>query len=409
MNKELLFKLYEIHSPSGQEKRMRKFIKRWIWNNCGSVKIEQDMYGNLLCTKGEAETYPCLASHMDQVQEAHSKDFKVVERDGFVFGYSKKSHMQQGLGADDKNGILVCLECLKKYDAIKVAFFVEEEIGCGGSDKVDLDFFKDCRFIIQPDRRGDNDLITTMFCGEVCSDDFIDAIHAEKFGYKEAHGSITDVGTLVENGVGISCLNLSCGYYNAHTDEEITILDELENCLHFVEYIIETCTDVYPFKYLGGYNGKYSGYGYGSYSRGGYGGYSGCGKKATDAVPTFSQLQAYKDAAGKVKSYQPLSRDCHDWYDSEDDDYDYFDVDYDKDYTAMLELLRSDPNLLFGDVETDWAMNFVTRDMDILYGLYEDAKHYLYEDYEERTFDETSEEDVHGDTGLLSTLRRLVS
>ena len=44
----------------------------------------------------------------------------------------------------------------------------------------------------------------------------------------------------------ISCLNLSCGYYNAHTDSEYTVLSELENCLNFVMEICETVTDVYP-------------------------------------------------------------------------------------------------------------------------------------------------------------------
>jgi hypothetical protein len=36
----------------------------------------------------------------------------------------------EGLGADDKNGIWIALQCLKKYDTVKVAFFVSEEVGC---------------------------------------------------------------------------------------------------------------------------------------------------------------------------------------------------------------------------------------------------------------------------------------
>ncbi len=248
MNKELLKKLYCLHSPSGGEKKMRKFLKRQA-RACGASGIVQDKSGNLFITKGQADTYPCLAAHMDQVQHAHSRDFVCIEDHDVIFGYSPKCHEQQGLGADDKNGILICLECLAKYDAIKVAFFVGEEVGCTGSSACDLTFFSDCRFIIEPDRRGSSDLITSMFCGDVCSDDFIKAIGAEKFGYKEDQGSITDVGTLTERGVGISCLNLSCGYYEAHTDHEFTVLSELENCLLFVQHVIETCTDVYPFVY----------------------------------------------------------------------------------------------------------------------------------------------------------------
>lgn len=256
MNKELLFQLYSIHSPSGREKKMRKFLKK-IASEYGATSIEQDASGNLLITKGVSETYPCLAAHMDQVQENHSKDFMVFEHGDTVFAFSSKCGAQQGLGADDKNGIFICLECLRKYDVLKVAFFVGEETGCVGSNKVDLTFFKDCRFIVQPDRKGGKDLITEMFCGDVCSEDFVKAIGADKFGYKHDLGSITDVGELVERGVGISCLNLSCGYYNPHSDKEITSLSELENCLNFVQHIVETCVEVFPFEYVG-YYGNYS-------------------------------------------------------------------------------------------------------------------------------------------------------
>lgn len=295
MNKELLKKLYCLHSPSGGEKKMRRFIKRYIRKNCGVCKVEQDSAGNVFVTKGVADTYPCLASHIDQVQDAHSRDFVCIDAEGVIFGYSPKCHEQQGLGADDKNGILICLECLAKYDAIKVAFFVGEETGCKGSSACDLAFFSDCRFIIEPDRRGSSDLITSMFCGDVCSEDFIKAIGAEHFGYKEEQGSITDVGTLTERGVGISCLNLSCGYYEAHTDHEFTVLSELENCLNFVCHIIETCTDVYPFEYKPRYS-------YGSY----YGSYYGGGR-------SYGRSYGWSDMAFEDEAYDVFS-DTAKWY-----------------------------------------------------------------------------------------------
>lgn len=265
MNTELLFQLYAIHSPSGNEKKMRKFLKKYITKNCGECTIVQDAFGNLLVTKGVSETYPCLASHIDQVQRNHSKDFYCCVVGDHVLGYSQKSMAQQGLGADDKNGIFVCLECLRKYDVMKCAFFVGEEVGCVGSSKVDLAFFKDCRYIVEPDRMNGHDLITSMGVGDVCSGGFIVALGAEQYGYKEAVGSITDVGELVERGVGISCLNLSCGYYHAHTDHEITVLPELQNCLYFVQHIVETLTDVYPFEYKGWNRSYYGGYGFGNH------------------------------------------------------------------------------------------------------------------------------------------------
>lgn len=67
----------------------------------------------------------------DQVAHCHhSKDFKAIETKDIIFGYSPGKRRFENPGADDKNGIFICLECLKKYDTIKIAFFREEETGC---------------------------------------------------------------------------------------------------------------------------------------------------------------------------------------------------------------------------------------------------------------------------------------
>lgn len=368
MNTELLFNLYAIHSPSGSEKKMRRFIRKYIASNCGDVRMDTDKYGNLLCVKGEAETYPCLASHIDQVQKSHSKDFEVVTNGEVCFGYSAKSREQQGLGADDKNGIFICLECLKAYDVLKVAFFVGEETGCVGSDDVDIEFFKDCRFIVEPDRRGGSDLITSMFCGGVCSDDFIKAIGAERFGYTEERGSITDVGTLVERGVGISCLNLSCGYYEAHTDNEFTVLSELENCLVFVMRIIDECTDVYPFEYEGRSYGR-SIYPYGSL------GYYG-GKSLGSSFGT-----------GRYGGNRQLNGFFEEVEDDYDAFYDYYCDNgyYDEDVCTMEGYLKVQPNLEFTDIVNLYVTDFHAYELfgmedcrSILSDIYHEVKQTLY-------------------------------
>lgn len=242
---QLLKTLYEIHSPSKREKRMRKFLRWWILNNIKAATVTTDANGNLLVTKGNATEYPCIVAHMDQVQDIHSKDFRAIETKDYILGFSLKNKQQEGLGADDKNGIWVALKCLQKYDNIKCAFFVGEEIGCVGSSAVDLSFFSDCRFVLQCDRRNGNDLITSVW-GDLCSKEFLDDIDYEKYGYKPTHGLITDVATLKERGLAVCALNISCGYYAPHTDHEFAIKRELKNCLNFVCHIIEKCQKKYP-------------------------------------------------------------------------------------------------------------------------------------------------------------------
>ena len=242
---KLLKKLYKVYSPSGKERAMIKFIWNYTKRITGT-KVETDAVGNLYITKGEAESYPCIVAHLDQVQRLHSKDFTIVETGEIIFGYSSQNKRQEGLGADDKNGIWIALKCLEKYDTLKLAFFVGEEVGCVGSGKAVMDFFNDCRFVIQPDRRGYQDIINEIAWTSLCSPGFLKAAGYKKFGYKETRGMMTDVQELKERGLQVSCINLSCGYYEPHTDHEFTVKKDLMNCLSLVEHIIENCTEPYP-------------------------------------------------------------------------------------------------------------------------------------------------------------------
>lgn len=270
---KLLKKLYAIHSKSGKEQKMIKFLLWWIKTNIPGAIIELDeKVGNIYVTKGYSATYPCIVSHIDQVQTIHSKDFEAIETKDIIFGWSSNHKRMEGLGADDKNGIWICLKCLLKYDHIKAAFFVGEEIGCVGSEKADMDFFNDCRFVIQCDRRGSDDLITSIGYTEIASKEFIGATDFAQFGYHLEEGMMTDVLQLKENGLSVAAVNMSCGYYQPHTDNEFTVKKDLFNCLHFVEHIIETCTQTFPHEYeyksyygyggLGYYDGQYDDYYY---------------------------------------------------------------------------------------------------------------------------------------------------
>ena len=317
MNVDLLKELYTIYSPSGDTKKMRRFLKRAVKAR-GGVFV-QDKKGNLLVTKGKADTYPCLAAHIDQVRNhTHPKDFQVLQVDNILMGWSTKLKQQCGLGADDKNGVFICLNALEKYDNIKIAFFVDEEIGCCGSSAVDMSFFDDCRFVIEPDRREGHDFISSMSGVDVCSNDFVNASGFGDFGYKFDEGSVTDVLTLLERGLKISCLNLSCGYYHPHTGQEVTDIDELENCQNLVFHMIDTMTDVYPFEYNDGWGSNNKGYIYG---------YDSDYDIMDDIVAnnpelTFEDIMEFKDEfLNKDEKYlRELYKDVRVWYPEEPDE-----------------------------------------------------------------------------------------
>lgn len=297
---ELLKQLFSIHSKSGKEGKIRKFIWNWVRQTVPDAKIECDKPGNLYVTKGKSDTYPCIVAHMDQVQERHSKDFIAYEAEDIIIGFSTKHKEQQGLGADDKCGLWIGLKCLQKFDCLKLAFFVGEEVGCKGSGLANMAFFDDCRFVIEPDRKGSEDLITQIGWTPLCSDDFLKDIGFKKFGYKETEGMMTDIEALKDHGLMLSCINVSCGYYRPHTNEEFVYKPALLNCLAFVEHIIKTCTKVYPH---------------------------------IDNTAYYEKQNYYGDI-------------------------------YDDYYSEIYDLLTNDPSLSFGDIEAmfkDWYGNGINK------------------------------------------------
>lgn len=245
---KLLTDLYSISSPTRKEQDMIRFITNRLKRM--SVSYHVDKQGNIYATKGCAETYPCIVAHTDEVHSKRSKSFKVINfRDAIVFGFDSHKKQFQGIGADDKNGIWICLKCLKEYEHLKCVFFMGEEQGCIGSHAADISFFNDCRFVLQCDRKGNCDFITSVSGIELCSSKFIKDVNLGAHRYKVNSGLPTDVSTLKQRGLSVSCVNISCGYYNPHTNEEYTRIVDLKKCLRFVKHIVENCTDVYVHQY----------------------------------------------------------------------------------------------------------------------------------------------------------------
>lgn len=245
---ERLMELYNIASPSGREKRMAKYIMAELRDM--GVSCRKDKVGNIYAVKGKSKTYPCVVAHIDEVHRNKTGNYGAyVVADEMVIGYDYKKHRQTGIGADDKNGIWICFRMLEKFKYMKCVFFVGEETGCVGSGSADMDFFADCRFVIQCDRKGNGDMVTQINGTPLCSEEFVEAVQPERYGYAESSGLTTDVYMLKTRGLAVSCINLSCGYYNPHTDNEITILPDLMKCCRFVCHIIRTCRQVSVHKY----------------------------------------------------------------------------------------------------------------------------------------------------------------
>lgn len=251
-----LVDLCMIQSSSANEKRMVVYIvdkltkMGFIYNpNPHSKKTPTknsfyiDSIGNIIVTKGTTKTYPCIVSHMDTVHDVED-NYKIFyyskdENDKKLF--AKNGKLKGGIGGDDKCGVYACLYMLKNRPSIKAVFFTQEETGCKGSNNIDKTFFDDVRYIIQLDRYGNSDFIDKYMGQKTVSQEFSSEIGKLKkeFGFKSAVGIYTDAINLWDDNVGISCVNISCGFYAPHSVNEYIIINELWNSVLFTEKIIK--------------------------------------------------------------------------------------------------------------------------------------------------------------------------
>lgn len=273
----LMRKIFEVQSSSGKCGEMNDFIQDYISSlNDDNILVEQDGVGNIYVTKGVATTYPCIVSHTDTVHDIIPKeDYMVIDNNKHFFAINKSKMDLTGIGGDDKCGIYTCLDNLIREPKIKLAFFVDEEIGCVGSSQADLSFFNDVSFILQADRKGYNDIVSNISGIEMFDADFLFKIDDTLNLYHRElnNGGMTDVMQLAEDGVQVSMANFSCGYYNPHSDSEYVVIDELIlTSILFRDIIKDAYIDgernefkreIRTYNY--GYDDMWSGYSYNGY------------------------------------------------------------------------------------------------------------------------------------------------
>lgn len=254
---DLLVEMYKIRSCSKYEQEMVKFVQKYIKEHVPTAVVETDAMGNMLITKGvlnEGCFYPCVAAHMDIVSNHATKATDIInvahytfvdKSPGTIFGCTKTNEYgavsKIGGAGDDKNGVFICLRMLEQKDVIKVALFVQEEIGCVGARAVDVKWFENCAFALECDRKNSGDLIVTYNGKPVISDEFESLLIpiAREYGFKKETGSVTDVMTLKTRGVDISVMNYSSGYYCAHTVDEYTVVEELITSMYLCSELID--------------------------------------------------------------------------------------------------------------------------------------------------------------------------
>lgn len=249
----------------------------------------------------------------------------------------------EGIGGDDRCGVYMIFEIIKKYNCSVLFCEDEEQGGVGARKFIKTDLAKELEFnyAIEFDRRGKNDAVFY----DCDNDNFTDFI--TKDFYKKAYGSFSDI-SVVAPFLKCAAVNLSCGYYNAHTPQEYVVLNEMEKSIEEACKILDRTTEKDKFEYVerdySDYYGAYGGSYYGAYNGSYYGAYSG-------------------GSYYKGSSYRNYGKNSYSWNDDDSFSYYYiieftnekgktewFDTYAVSEAEAIGRLLMWHPDLCYGNV-----------------------------------------------------------
>lgn len=188
-----------------------------------------------------------LVAHLDTVHRKRVKQICTTRNDNILMS-------PQGIGGDDRCGVYALvtahkLSCVKPW----LLFTCDEEIGGIGArefcrqhkkDKLPKGL-KDLKVIIELDRKGKNDAVYYD-----CDNKEFEAYITDK-GFKTDVGSFSDISYIAPE-LGVAAVNLSSGYYNAHTQHEFIDRKQLNATIKKVVEIIDdtTKTDFPKYEYV---------------------------------------------------------------------------------------------------------------------------------------------------------------
>jgi len=207
-----------------------------------------------------------LVAHVDTVRRADPTS--VINRRGVICAAD-----DDALGADDRAGVYGILEARRRceergIDLPHILLTNHEE--CGGvgvsmfvKDGVLEDHLQDIRMLVELDRKGSEEAVT--YGGDLPEGA---SKYLRTFGWRLGNGSYSDIATLIDE-YHIPAVNLSCGYYQQHTDHEYLVLAHLESCIDRLMLMLEDPFTEHerqegyiPLSRGGGYGYGYE-YGYG--------------------------------------------------------------------------------------------------------------------------------------------------
>ena len=219
------FERFEDYLTPTQDKLFAKLCEKYEGKG-GAMKNE------FILVRGEAPVM--LVAHLDTVHKEPVKNV-CISQDGNIW------MSPQGIGGDDRCGVYA-LNTIYERAKVKpwLLFTCNEEIGgigaksfCTAHGKGELpDGLDELKCLIEIDRKGKNDAVYY----ECDNEEFEDYITGK--GFITDWGTFTDI-SLIAPELGVAAVNLSSGYYNAHTQYEYINRKELDATIDRVLEIVD--------------------------------------------------------------------------------------------------------------------------------------------------------------------------
>ena len=249
LDEKFVYELMSVPTSSSNEYRLVTFIILWARRN--NIHYEFDDYGNVYLTKGEikeGEYYPCVTAHLDSVQskqKTYAQAGQPLQVKTRVSTINKKHEIYvdgMGIGGDDKAGVLIGLSMFSHLNTLKACFFLEEEIGCKGSAKLNKEWFKNVGYVMGFDSPDLNRAAYACSGVKLFSANFFKTYMQDickKHGLTKFQSEpFTDVKEIREQ-TGIMCMNFGSGYYNAHSEREYCVIEDMDTACRMGVELIE--------------------------------------------------------------------------------------------------------------------------------------------------------------------------
>lgn len=210
----------------------QKEVKSYMTEYLASREYKVENQTGFLYAKGDVPVL--LVAHMDTVHTLKPSEIKEV---------NGKISSPQGIGGDDRCGIFIIMNILKNLKCSVVLCEDEEVGGVGAKIFAKSDFINqlDVNYIIEFDRKNANDAVFYS-CDNKDFTEFV----TDTTGFKVAYGSFSDI-SIIAPAAKIAAVNLSCGYYNAHTTDEYVMYDEMMDVVQAAEVLIKTECDKFEY------------------------------------------------------------------------------------------------------------------------------------------------------------------